>query len=107
MTGEVWCPECLTSGVKKAKIGTLETSRTLWDSTALILATWPLVLVWPSILAAPAALFIAIRFWRRPTSPIRRWKWRAGLALIISVVTLGLWVLIIYQIANAPQAPAT
>ncbi len=89
--GEDWCPECLTSGARKKKIAALENHRTLYDSIALGLATWPAATVWLSLLGAPAALFVAIRYWKAPSSIVRRTKIRHVAALLLAVLQIAAW----------------
>jgi hypothetical protein len=68
-----------------------ENSRTLFDSTALIVAVAPL-LAWPfTFISAPIALFIALRYWNRPLSLVRRWRWRSALAAAIALCEIGGW----------------
>jgi len=58
------CPACFVSGVANRKLETVETRRTMHDTMALTLATFPMLLFWPALITAPAALFVAIRRWR-------------------------------------------
>jgi hypothetical protein len=49
--------------------------------------------LWPVLLTAPCALFVAIFYWRRPTSITRRYKWRFVVAIVLAlleVVFLGM-----------------
>jgi len=88
----VWCPACFTAGEYEAKAPAFENSRTLFDSTALTVALAPL-LVWPfTAISAPIALFVALRYWRRPLSLVRRWRWRAPLAAAIALCEIGCWI---------------
>ena len=102
-SGAVWCPECIEAGRTRKRVVNLENQRTLHDSVALALATWPALLVYPSLVAAPAALFLSIAYWKRPSSIVRRHpKFRLVLAMIFSVVQIGLWITLfvwtVYQI---------
>lgn len=58
--GRHLCPTCFESGVSANKLN-VETSRTMYDSIALALATLPTLLTWPVIVGAP-----------------RRSTWRSG-----------------------------
>ena len=90
--GAVWCPSCFTAGEFTAKAAERDNSRTLYDSTALIVALAPLP-VWPfTAISAPVALFIALRYWNRPLSLVRRWRWRAALAAVIALCEIGGWI---------------
>jgi hypothetical protein len=102
-SGAVWCPECFEAGRTRKRIVNLENQRTLHDSIALALATWPVLLFYTSLVTAPAALFFSIIYWKRPSSIVRRHpKFRLVLAMIFSLVQIGLWitliVFVIYQL---------
>jgi len=101
--GTVWCPSCFTAGEHKPKTASeptgFENSRTLYDSTALIVATVPLLL-WPfTAISAPIALFLAVRYWNRPLSLVRRWRWRSALAAALALCEIGGWILGIAYVA--------
>jgi hypothetical protein len=106
--GKHLCPSCLETGKQKGKIINLEHHRVLYDSTALILAVFPLlflvtiifsIMVFFTVLTAPAALYLAIRHWNSPMSIVRRTKVRFILAIALSsmqilAVTIGIVYLI-------------
>lgn len=95
-SGAVWCPECIEAGRTRKRVVNLENQRTLHDSVALALATWPAMLISPSLVSAPAALFISIFYWKRPTSIVRRHpKLRLVLAIILSVIQISLWIVFV------------
>ena len=74
-----------------------------YDSLALALATIPILSLafwFLSCLAAPAAAFLAVRFWRRPVSLLPRTKLRFVLALLIAAATIVGWGSILYVTAN-------
>jgi len=90
--GAVWCPACFTAGEYAAKTGEPENSRTLYDSTALMVAVVPLLL-WPfTAISAPIALFVALRYWNRPLSLVRRWRWRSVLAALVALCEIAGWI---------------
>jgi hypothetical protein len=102
LSGAVWCPECIEAGRTRKRVVNLENQRTLHDSIALALATWPALLIYPPLATAPAALFFSIFYWKRPTSLVRRHtKIRLVLAIIFSVIQIGLWaallIFMVYQ----------
>lgn len=101
LSGAHLCPGCLESGKKKGRLKQLEKSRTLYDSLALAVAVYPMILVWPTIIAAPIALYIAIRYWNAPSSVIQRGKWRAVLAIIIALLQIGGWVAVFVSIGHS------
>jgi hypothetical protein len=91
-----WCPGCLASAWSAKKHSRLENRRVLWDSIALATATWPLVLIfWPALPGSLAAIFISIRYWKRPTSLIPRIKWRFIVAILIALTELVFFVAVI------------
>lgn len=85
------CPVCLEAGKKKGKIKNLENHRILFDSMALYLAVAPILLIWVTVLTAPAAIFLAIRYWKAPGSVIPRTQLRRILALLIAAIQVGTW----------------
>jgi hypothetical protein len=89
--GQVWCPSCVTAGAGQARAANLDASRTLYDSTALILPLLSL-LVYPfTLVAAPASLVLTAMRWSRPLSVVRRNRWRFMVAIVVSVVEIVLW----------------
>jgi len=89
--GQHLCPACLEAGQQKGKIKSLENHRTLYDSMALALAAYPLLIFYFTIITAPAALFVAIRHWNSPSSIIPRTKIRFVLAIITALMELAGW----------------
>jgi hypothetical protein len=93
-SGQNICPSCINSGIRTRKLIGLESHRTMYDTIALLLATIPFFLVWPSLLAAPAALYVSIRYWRAPSSVVRRSKIRFVIAIVLALSQIGLWIAI-------------
>lgn len=93
--GQHICPACLKAGKQKGKIRQLENRRTLYDSLALAVAVYPMIFVWTTIIGAPIALYIAIRYWKAPTSIVSRSRWRAWLAIVIALLQIAGWVAIL------------
>jgi uncharacterized paraquat-inducible protein A len=94
--GNIFCPGCVVSGEKRSTLPQLERERTLYDSLALMLATWPMLTISLSIIGAPAAIYIAARYWKRPTSIVRRSGYRKYLAIVLALLQLGFWGLAIF-----------
>lgn len=87
--GAVWCPGCLADARAGKKDIRFENRRVLWDSIALSTATLPFFLaLWPALPGSLAAIFISIRYWKRPGSLVPRGKWRFVLAVLISLAEL-------------------
>jgi hypothetical protein len=90
--GEVWCPSCVVGRAGGAQLANLETSRTLYDSIALI-APLVSVIVWPaSIVAGPGTVVFSILKWKEPLSLVRRNRWRFVLAIVIGLAVTGGWI---------------
>ena len=89
--GEHYCPACLESGRKKGKIKSLENQRTLYDSIALSLTIFPLLIFYFTIITAPLALYIAIRYWNAPRSIIHRTKIRYVIAIVLASLQIAGW----------------
>jgi len=88
LDGVTWCPTCLEAGVTQRKLTAMENHRTLYDSIALATATLPAILIYTSVVSAPLAIFISLRYWKRPSSLVPRNKWRLVLALVLSLLQL-------------------
>jgi len=100
LSGQHICPACLESGRKKGRLQQLENRRTLYDSLALAVAVFPMLLVWPSLLGAPIALYIAIRYWNAPSSVVPRNKWRFVVAIVLAILQIGGWTAMFITLAN-------
>jgi hypothetical protein len=102
--GAIWCPSCLQLDKPAPGLNALETRRTLYDSISLALATWPAFLFfYPSIFTAPVVVYLAIRYWKAPSSLIPRNKWRFIVALLIAFLQLALLALIVIGIIVTSQ----
>jgi hypothetical protein len=99
--GETWCATCLSTGATEKRVHSLETRRILWDSVALGIAIIPLVTLiglYFLIFTAPAAIFVALRYWNRPGSVLPRTKGRFVLTIAIASAELGLWSFMAYMV---------
>lgn len=97
LNNEHICPACLESGKQNGKLQTLANRRVLYDDIACALAVWPLFpFFWFfTFLTAPAALFIAIRFYKAPPSLVPRSKARMITAMIVSGLQILGWLVIL------------
>jgi hypothetical protein len=99
INGKHLCPACMERGVKIGKLVDLENQRTLYDSLALALAVWPVILVVPVVyfgwLTAPLALYVSIRHWNAPTSILPRGKIRFIIAIILAALQIAVWIILI------------
>jgi hypothetical protein len=87
---EVLCPTCVTGGSVVA--ARLNPSLTMFDSVALIIPLAALIIYPFTIVAAPASLVLSLLKWKQPISPVRPNRWRFVLAMIISLIMIGLWI---------------
>lgn len=81
---QILCPDCLNGQKAGRQRDTLDTNRTKYDSVALALATWPVLTIYFVLITAPLAFIMAIFAWKRPTSIVRRSRWRIYAALTLS-----------------------
>ncbi len=92
------CPTCFEKGLTQKKATPLKKNEAmLYDGVALGLALLPCSLIfwWTLFLSSPAALFISFRYWNAPGSIIRRSKFRFILAILLSLLSLLLFVIIV------------
>jgi hypothetical protein len=96
----VWCPSCVAAGAGKARPAKAETSRTLYDSVALILPLSAVLLYPFMVVAAPASLVLTAMKWTEPLSLVRRNRWRFVAATVVSLAELALCGLAVYLIVK-------
>ena len=102
--GQNWCPGCLEAGSRKQKGTAFENHRVLYDSVALAFATLPfLALFWPCLIGAPVAIYVAVRYWKAPSSILPRTKIRFVVAILLALGQLALMGALILAIARAPR----
>ena len=65
----------------------------LYDSVALRLAIFPLIMFWFTLVTAPAALYLSLRHWNAPTSIVTRGKSRFVAAMALSGLQIVAWAL--------------
>ena len=89
--GQHFCPACLETGKSKGKIKHLDNQRTRYDSIALSLAIYPIIIYYFTFITAPMALFVTIRYWKSPPSIVGQTKFRFVAAMIVALLQLGAW----------------
>jgi hypothetical protein len=88
----VWCPSCVAGSSGKARKANSDTSRTLYDTLALVIPI-ALLVIWPlTVLSAPAVLALAIMKWKQPISLVRPNRWRFVVGLALALMQGGLWI---------------
>ena len=100
LNGQHFCPACLETGKTKGKIKSLENQRTLYDSIALSLAIYPLLIFYFTLVTAPVVLFVAIRYWNTPLSIVHRTKIRYVLAIVLAFMQIAAWGLLFVTLAG-------
>jgi hypothetical protein len=92
------CPSCLESGQRKGKIEHLVRRTVLYDSLALWLSIVPVLMMWfLTFITAPVALFLALRHWGDPPTPLRKTRFRHVLAIVFSSVQIVAWCVGVYS----------
>jgi hypothetical protein len=107
MDGKTWCPSCLQLDSPRARPQTLERSRTLYDSIALFFSTWSSLFFYPIFVAPPIVFYLAIRYWKAPSSIIPRSKSRFWLALCLASIELCLAGFLVFGIYMAIRMKRT
>ena len=104
---EHWCADCLTSGAAEKNVPGLVARRTLWDTIALSFTVIPTVILplfyfW--IFTAPAAIFLSIGCWKKPSSLVPRTKIRFVLAIVFALAQMAAIVFMIYALLRVRLA---
>ena len=89
---DTWCPSCVAAGSGRARAASQTASLTLFDSIVLTIPVAAVLLLWPlTILTAPGTIALAVMTWKKPLSPVRRWRWRFLAGIGLSLLQLGGW----------------
>jgi hypothetical protein len=100
------CPACFSAGRKKAA-PKLVNERVRYDNVALLLAAGSFFLSFFAIITAPAAIYIAIRYWNRSGGVNGSSRARNVLAVIIAGFAFCFWAgMIAVSIYGGTQASA-
>jgi hypothetical protein len=78
----------------------------LFDNVSLFLVTAPVItiLFWfLTIFSAPVSLFLSFYYWPRQWNLLPRSRVRFVLAILFSLILIGLWVLVIYYLATGQK----
>jgi hypothetical protein len=107
LVGSSYCPSCMAAGVFKASARELGSSRVAYDSIALTAAVAPLLFFPITVLTGPLAIFLALRYWKRPVPLMHRNRWRFTAAILIGLLEVGgLGWLILYALLRRAAAAA-
>ncbi|MEY4485323.1 MAG: hypothetical protein RL693_2775 [Verrucomicrobiota bacterium] len=115
------CLKCLEELQAKNGDTRFESKRILWDNIALAFSLGPwfaagvllmtlvlypfaIMIIFLTVLTAPAAIFVALRYWNSPRSLVPRGRGRLVWATLLGVLQLAAWALlvvgIIYMVKN-------
>ncbi len=97
MGEETLCASCLESQRKDPKgRQDLKPRQFRHDKLALGLSVWPLIIYFPvTVFTAPAALFVALRYWKLEVEFARGWISRMGIAAVFSFLEIAGWLLLL------------
>jgi len=95
LEGSHICPACLSTGRKKGLINNLNTQRTLYDSVALKISLYPLLLFPFTIFTAPFSIYFAIKNRNSPISILSRSRYKFILAILLSSIQIIGWLAVI------------
>ncbi len=91
IAGQRLCPACVERNEGKGKLESLANYRVLYDSIALGLAVYPLLMFFVTCVTAPAAIYVAVRHWKSPSSIVGRTRIRHVLAILIATAQIAGW----------------
>ena len=94
MGSEHLCPGCISAGRRKAKVA-LTKERVRYDNVALGLAVASVFMSFFAVIMAPAAIFVAIRYWNSAGGLNGPSRTKNVVAILVAVVALVFWVSII------------
>jgi hypothetical protein len=100
LDGRHFCPACLEAGRTKGTIKSLDNQRTLYGDLAIALAVLPLLIFYLTIITAPAALFVAIRYWNAPQSLVRSNRSRYVIAIFLALLEIAGWLILFIFLAT-------
>lgn len=92
------CPVCIERGAAREASDFAGAGRFHYDSLALALAVYPLLIFYLTIISAPIALYLSVRYWRADMSCLPRGKSRLAAAFVISALQLAGWAVAIGSI---------
>jgi hypothetical protein len=105
LMGNNFCPSCMAAGLSKVAGRDLAPSRVAYDSIALTLAAAPLLMFPLTMLTGPVAIFLAVRYWKRPLVLMHRNRWRFVVAIVLGLLEVGgLGWLIVYTMLRRAAA---
>ena len=104
--GRHLCPSCAATRAADPAEERFVRERTLWDSVALSLATYPMLIFYLTIFTAPAAIFVGLRHWRSPRSLVPRTRGRFVVALLLATAQVVGWVVLFGYFVALAASPS-
>ena len=101
LDGNHFCPGCTAQGTATGSIQRLENRRILYGPLSFMLAALPLFFAIVTIVTAPAAIYVAIRYWKAPMSLVRPGRVSFIAAILLAVIELVAWAVIITALVTA------
>ena len=98
--GGLFCPSCISSGIRKKRFKDVDRERTNYDGIAFMMAVVPIFLVWPTLIAAPATLFFVIRNWKKEGSILGRQRSKSVIAFFVALFTIVGWISLVLLIRS-------
>lgn len=98
--GRRLCPACLEQGAKGNRQEGPSREYVYYDSISLGLAVLPAIFIWPTLFTAPAAIYFALRYWKRPLSVLPRRRWRFLVAAIVAGAQIAAWTFLVASMAT-------
>ena len=102
----IYCPSCIAAGLNSEARRERKTSRLTYDSIALTVALGPALFFPLMIVTAPVAIFLSLRYWKRPLTLLHSNRWRFVVAILAGLIELGglAWI-IIYLVLRRTTGP--
>ena len=90
--GERLCPGCIQHRRESDSDRTLRAEFIHYDSIALAIAIFSILMSFFSGLIAPAALYIGWRYWRAPLRPVPHGRWIMVIAMLLASLVFVSWI---------------
>ncbi len=91
IAGRHLCMGCLQAGPARQKMARLKNKNILYDSLALALATLPVLFIFPTLITGPAAIYVAVRYWKAPSTIVPRSRIRSLAAILLGAGQTAGW----------------
>jgi len=85
------CPACMEAGQARSKNTRLHKETVYYDEIAFALAALPMVFIWPTLVTAPIAIYVVLRYRKKPLGILPRRRWRFAAAFLLAVLQIAGW----------------